>query len=99
DVAGKEEPHRPGAVRLGDLHLDGGRAEEMAGIPEAGLRALRQGEPLAPGNAPELPEAGAGIADIIDRLDRRPVAAGIPPVELLDLERLDMGRIGKHDAS
>ncbi len=38
------------------------------------------------------------VGHAVDRLDRRQMAAGVPPVELLDLALLDVGGIGKHDA-
>ena len=100
DVAGEQQPQRP--VRAcpcrGDLDLDRSRAEQVARVPEPCPDAGKDAEPAIIGFRPEEREAGVGVRARVDRFDRLLAPARLAPVQLLDLDGLDMGAVGQHDA-
>src|SRR3546814_3830827 len=63
-VAGKEQ------ARFANLHLDGSRSENVAGIPQPGREAPRGLEPLVQRDRLDLTLGRLGIGLGIDRLDR-----------------------------
>ena len=96
DIAGKQQFHRG----FGEVQLDRGGAEQVAGVPETGAQAGQDLEPVAIGKGVEKRERRLRIRAGIDRLDRVAAAApAVAPVELLDLDLLDVGAVGQHDAA
>lgn len=90
EVAGKEQ------ARFANLHLNRGRSENVAGIPQSGREAPRGLEPLVERDRLDLIIGRFGIGFGIDRLDRLLVLAILAAVTPLRFAFLDASGIGQH---
>ena len=93
-----ENSSRSGRPRSIDLHLERGRAQDVGGVPVAHADTRAGLEPSVVGDRPRLLEAALGVAPGVDRLDQRPAALPVAPVQPLDLELLDVAAVRQHEA-
>jgi len=70
----------------------------VRGVPPARPHAGPRLEPGVVLDRQRLLEAALGIAAGIDRLDQRPAALPVAPVQPLHLEFLDVAAVGQHEA-
>src|SRR3546814_392337 len=89
-VAGKEQ------ARFANLHLDGSRSENVAGIPQPGREAPRGLEPLVQRDRLDLIIGRLGIGLGIDRLDRLLVLSILAAVTPLRFAFLDAPGVRQH---
>ena len=93
-VAGEQQPRR----RIGvDLNLNRRRTQDMAGLPPPRLQARHDLDHLVQMHGLELMHRAMCVLDRVDRLDRRPAAPLVAPVQLVDLALLDVAGVGQHD--
>ena len=93
DVAGGKHAQRlAGRASLGELDLDGGGAEQVAGVPVARADARHGIEPGLIVDRPERVERGNGVGLCVDRRDLGAPARRVAPVEGGDFGFLDAAR-------
>jgi hypothetical protein len=94
DIAGEHQPQH--LLARFDLHFDRGRAEQVAGIPEAEAQARHRLLPALERHRAHHRHRTGGIRRIVDRFDGVAAAALVAAVELVDFAFLDMRRIRQH---
>ena len=97
DVAGKQQAqHALFAIAGRNLQFDGGRPEDVPGIPVARAQARADILPLIVVDRADLRQAGLGIAAAVDGRHGGTAPLGVSAIETRDLGLLDMAAVGQH---
>jgi hypothetical protein len=98
DVAGEEDARRRLALLL-HFHLDRGRAQKMAGVPESHADARRPARTMFPWPASRTGSAPPWRHPWCTSARPRFAALGVALVQLLHFHFLDEARVRQHDAA
>ncbi len=99
EVAREKQPKRRMLVFSSlDFDLQGCRAQDMAGVPEAHPDARRGLQPLLVDHIAHLRKAGLGVFQRIDRLQLFLSALLVAPVQPLNFGFLDAAGVRQHES-